>query len=637
LLLAGCCLVAMNGWGAETAQHREAVAFLKAFFESPPIVANCVVERRLFDRDGTETAREFFQFRHQPGGYVVRQIPSADPPENLNIPPQGPISGSVEGSVWYYQQGAKVLLPEVAEPVFGQPGQGSPYISSTFMNNVLYWGINGVRPETMEWDEDGRFSGTTRRGKKVEGRILSSVGSKPIQTVRRSNNEPVYVFTDYKYDDPSLGDFPSEIHPMVGTEKGPSIKEVMYKIHVFETNAVPLDNSLFKLEAYYKPADRAVSEIIYTNGVAHRIERGQLVSVELPPPPPGRIPALRVVYAVLVLALTGGLILAWRCFKPKRSLLLVGFFAAVSSVVGAETGQHREAVAFLKEFFESPPIVANCVVERRLFDKDGTETARSFYQFRHQPGGYVVRQIPSAVPPENLNIPPQGPISGLVEGSVWYFQQGVRIRLPEVAKPVFGQPGQTSAYVTATYMHNPLYWGIGMASEGIMEWHEDGRFSGSHPRGKFEGRILSSIGSKPIQTVWRLNGESLHFFTDYKYDDPVLGDFPSEMHLMVGTKQGPSFKEVMYKIHVFETNAVPLDNSLFKLEAYYKPADRAVSEIIYTNGAAHRIERGQLVSVEMPPPPPGRIPALRVVYAVLVLALTGGLILAWRRMRASSR
>jgi hypothetical protein len=312
LLLAGGCLVAMNGWGAETGQHREAVAFLKAFFESPPIVANCVVERRLFDRDGTETAREFYQFRHQPGGYVVRQIPSAVPPENLNIPPPGPISGLVEGSIWYFQQGVRIRLPEVAEPVFGQPGQTSAYVTATYMYNLLYWGINDVLPETMEWHEDGRFSGTTRRGMKVEGRIQSSVGSKPIQVVRRYDDERMHIFTDYKYDNPALGDFPSEIHPMVGTKQGPSFKEVMYKIHVFETNAVPLDNSLFKLEAYYKPADRAVSEIIYTNGVAYREDGGQLVPAKLGPPPPGRIQTVRVVYAVLILALTGGLFLAWR-------------------------------------------------------------------------------------------------------------------------------------------------------------------------------------------------------------------------------------------------------------------------------------------------------------------------------------
>lgn len=318
-------------------------------------------------------------------------------------------------------------------------------------------------------------------------------------------------------------------------------------------------------------------------------------------------------------------------------MLLAGCCLVAINGWGAETGQHREAVAFLKAFFESPPIVANCVVERRLFDRDGTETAREFYQFRHQPGGYVVRQIPSAVPPENLNIPPQGPISGSVEGSLWYYQQSAKVLLPGLTEPVFGQPGQSSPYVTATYMHNPLYWGIGMASGGIMEWHEDGHFSGSHRRGKFEGRILSSIGTKPIQTVWHSNDESVHFFIDYKYDDPALGDFPSEMHLMVGTKQGPSFKEVMYKIHVFETNAVPLDHSFFKLEAYYKPADRVVSEIIYTNGVAYREDGGQLVPAELGPPPPGRIQTVRVVYAVLILALTGGLFLAWRRMRASSR
>lgn len=301
----------VNGWSAETGKHDEAVAFLKSYFESPPIVANCVVERVLFQKDGTEVARQYFQFRHQPGAYIVRQIPSTTPPEELDQAPIGDISGSVEGSVWYYHQGTHVRLPGITEPNFFVPEQGEAYVAATTLNSVLFWGINDVRPETLKWSESGKFNGATRRGGTVEGRILDSIHSRPIAAITRYNAETMHIFVDFKYDLLSFGNFPSELHFSVGSEKGPGFKEVVYRIHTYETNAVPLEDSFFKLSAYYKPPGTTVPEIIYTNNTPHRYEDGRLVPAKAPPTA-NRLYVVRAVYSILILSLSVGLFLVWR-------------------------------------------------------------------------------------------------------------------------------------------------------------------------------------------------------------------------------------------------------------------------------------------------------------------------------------
>ncbi|GEM_PF-2268310 len=305
-----------SSWGAERQPHAEAIKFLKTYFESPPIVTNCVVERRLFKPDGTETTREYFQFRRQPGAYVIRQIASPTPPETTAQPPLDIMTGVVDNSIWYLQNRTLIRIPDTSEPELTAPGQGTAYVSASTLNNVLYWGINDVRPETMKWVDDGSFTGITRRGGKIEGRILNSVGSRPVTTDLRFNGEQMHVFVDLKYDDPAFGNFPSEIRHSVGTANGPGFTEVVYKIHAFETNAVPLAGSFFKLDAYYKPPGPPLPEIIYTNGLAQRVDGGKLEPAG-PLSGPVGVYGSRLIYAVLILAVTVGAFLVWRGLQAR--------------------------------------------------------------------------------------------------------------------------------------------------------------------------------------------------------------------------------------------------------------------------------------------------------------------------------
>lgn len=308
----GCLLICASGTLA-LANVDEAAARLDKLFRNPPVVSNLVYEEIRLQGDGQPESRRFFQGRWQSDGYVVRALSSLDQVAVTNIPPFGESTGSAGGDVWYYGSGTRVTVPGYPSPDFSLPGQGPAYVAASSLNNVLNWGINDLQPDTIKWETNGRFSGTTRRGGSVSGEILQARQALPTKLQVRYDGDVEPTLVDLEYNRSSTATmFPARIDYSRRGKSDQPQKMLGYVIHEYQTNGTPLPAMAFKLEAFHTVAHGIVSEITYSNGAPYRIENQRLTPVPMSVSATG-IFWKKMAYGAIVL----GLLLAMFFFRKR--------------------------------------------------------------------------------------------------------------------------------------------------------------------------------------------------------------------------------------------------------------------------------------------------------------------------------
>jgi hypothetical protein len=140
----------------------------------------------------------------QPGGFFE---------QNLTLNPGGPwakagekrIFGMSENYFWHtYESVLHQLFLSPGPQQEGASDQNNPQRiagwKEAHLQKIRHWGLPALRPNSLNWRDDGEFSATTRQGESLHGRILAADSVRPVALIYSVGGNASNVFrVDYRY------------------------------------------------------------------------------------------------------------------------------------------------------------------------------------------------------------------------------------------------------------------------------------------------------------------------------------------------------------------------------------------------------------------------------------------------------
>lgn len=239
----------------------------KAHFKNTPIIENCVFERKIFSDRG-ET--NLYQFRYQENAYLIRQIRSLDDVSSNYIPGMAFSAGHVGSNFWVIESGGVLKqFPNLEQPI-RNPQNGDVallFFAERYIFSTLYYGINNLDPQTLEWPEDLKFTALSIQGQKCYGEIIETSGGLPtVLKWHTDQAQRIQFILEYQYDtNLSLPYYPREMRLFKNIGGTKSLSSVL-KLLMLKTSELPLGEDVYDSRHYVAPSHNGnPTTIVFTN------------------------------------------------------------------------------------------------------------------------------------------------------------------------------------------------------------------------------------------------------------------------------------------------------------------------------------------------------------------------------------
>jgi len=296
----------------------------KAHFVSPPVVENCVFERRIFSW-GDQT--NLYQVRYQANAFVMREIGSPSDTDLAHITGRNMYAGRFESNYWSIEGGRVLKVFPNADNMIKERRTPETSLIETprrTLIGALFCGFHLLDPATIKWTDETRFTGFSFQGHKFGGEILKTDDrGRPTFFKWHAETEPSLQFeTECKYEgNLDLWYYPTEVAVWAKSQTKARLSAV-YRILLLKTSLEPLPANWFDSKYYFSNSASAVTLVVtndalYTKGDGGVLEKVIDVSASNTIPQRLNHSWRRVVIAGFWVISTVGLWYVWKCTKSK--------------------------------------------------------------------------------------------------------------------------------------------------------------------------------------------------------------------------------------------------------------------------------------------------------------------------------
>jgi hypothetical protein len=274
------------------AQASEVHPEWKAHFKEFPVIENCVFERETPNipegKFKSKGETNLYQFRFQDSAFIIRQIRTLDDVNSNHVQVMSVYAGCFGTDCWAIDAGETLKLFPNGRYLTRKIPKGDGVLmfsAERMLFSTLYYGINFLNPETVEWSGD-KFTALSVFGDQYFGEVVGISQGLPTVLQWYSEKTPDRIFIlEYDYDDKrnlGLKYFPSEIRLFMKVE-GQKLLGAVYRILILNTAATPLDESYFDYMRYFAKSSSPQTKIfVITNDQAFAVRNNGKLEKVLP-------------------------------------------------------------------------------------------------------------------------------------------------------------------------------------------------------------------------------------------------------------------------------------------------------------------------------------------------------------------